>query len=202
MAEKARDVDAFISVSEWFARKMQNKLNIPGEKLHIIPIGVNPDQYTFHRPILDHFTIGYLSRLNEENGFGVLVDAFILLKKGGKFPGLRLHATGGSTGDDKPFINQQLHKLTRENMQHDMAIFDDYRPGALQDFFRSLTVMSVPVLKGEAFGLYQVEALASGIPTVQPELGAFPEIARATGGGIIYRPNTPEALPGIDRNTV
>jgi glycosyltransferase involved in cell wall biosynthesis len=64
----------------------------------------------------------------------------------------------------------------------------------LHDFFRSLSVLSVPVLKGEAFGLYQVEALASGVPLVQPDLGAFPEIVGATGGGVLYHPNTPQSL--------
>jgi glycosyltransferase involved in cell wall biosynthesis len=64
----------------------------------------------------------------------------------------------------------------------------------LQDFFKSTTVLSVPVLNGEAFGLYQLEALASGVPLVQPELGAFPEIIKATGGGVIYKPNTARAL--------
>jgi glycosyltransferase involved in cell wall biosynthesis len=64
----------------------------------------------------------------------------------------------------------------------------------LQDFFRSISVLSVPVLNGEAFGLYQLEALASGVPLVQPHLGAFPEIIAATGGGVTYAPNTAHAL--------
>jgi glycosyltransferase involved in cell wall biosynthesis len=36
--------------------------------------------------------------------------------------------------------------------------------------------------------------MASGIPVVQPALGAFPEIVNTAGGGVIYQPNTPEAL--------
>ena len=44
--------------------------------------------------------------------------------------------------------------------------------------------------------MYQLEVLASGIPLVQPDLGAFPEIIRETGGGLIYHPNTAEALAG------
>ena len=56
------------------------------------------------------------------------------------------------------------------------------------------SVLSVPVRKGEAFGLYQLEALGCGIPLVQPELGAFPEIINSTGGGFIYHPNTAESL--------
>jgi glycosyltransferase involved in cell wall biosynthesis len=70
----------------------------------------------------------------------------------------------------------------------------DFSQSALQDFFHSITMLSVPVLKGEAFGLYQLEALASGVPLVQPGLGAFPEIIEATAGGVIYKPNTAEAL--------
>lgn len=194
MARKARDVDAFVSVSRWFAGKMQEKLSIPGDKLHVIPIGIVPDAYSYHEPAVSPPAIGYLSRLNEENGFGLLVDAFLILKKNGKFPGLRLHATGGYTGDDKTFINKQVNKIKQANVLPDFTIFEDYRPGEISSFFRTLSVMSVPVLKGEAFGLYQIEALASGVPLVQPALGAFPEIMKVTGGGITYQPNTPEAL--------
>ena len=50
------------------------------------------------------------------------------------------------------------------------------------------------MLGGEAFGLYQLEALAAGIPIVQPAIAAFPEIAKVSGGGDVYEPNHPEAL--------
>jgi glycosyltransferase involved in cell wall biosynthesis len=45
----------------------------------------------------------------------------------------------------------------------------------------------VPVEQGEAFGTYIIEAMAAGVPVVQPDAGAFPELIEATGGGVIYR---------------
>jgi glycosyltransferase involved in cell wall biosynthesis len=42
--------------------------------------------------------------------------------------------------------------------------------------------------------MYLPELMASGIPIVQPALGAFPEIVKLSGGGMVYEPNTPEIL--------
>ena len=194
LAEKAKDVDAFIAVSDFFAGVMQKKMSIPDNKLHVLHVGVNPFVYTYSKPATKPQAIGYVSRICEENGFEILVDAFIKLKENPAFETLKLKATGGMTGDDTKFINKQLHKLKQKDFIRDFEIQPEFTQSALQNFFKSITVLSVPVLKGEAFGLYQLEALASGVPLVQPELGAFPEIINATGGGVIYKPNTASAL--------
>ena len=194
LAEKAKDVDAFIAVSDFFAGVMQQRMAIPNHKLHVLHVGVNPSAYTYSKPAAEPQAIGFLSRMNDENGFEILIDAFILLKENPAFNNLKLKATGGMTGDDTKFINHQLQKLKQKDIIRDFEILPDFTADALHDFFKSISVLSVPVLKGEAFGLYQLEALASGIPLVQPELGAFPEIIKATGGGVTYKPNTAEAL--------
>ena len=194
MAEKSVDVDAFVAVSSYFAGIMQEKMHIPQDKMHVVHIGVNTGLYEYTESAVFPPAIGYLSRICEENGFEILVDAFIRLKADPRFSNLLLKATGGMTGDDRPFLNRQLKKLEKKNLRQSLEISDDFTPGGLAGFFRSLSVLSVPVLKGEAFGLYQLEALASGVPLVQPDLGAFPEIILATGGGVLYQPNTADAL--------
>ncbi|NVO09654.1 MAG: glycosyltransferase family 4 protein [Bacteroidales bacterium] len=194
MGEKALDTDALIAVSDFFAKQMKQKMSIPDEMLHVVHIGVDPSKYSIKTPNLDVPTIGYLSRLNKENGFEILVDAFIRLKENPKFSNAKLKITGGKTGDDDKFISRQVDKLKRKGFQNDIEFIEDFRTEALGIFFEGLTLLSVPVLEGEAFGLYQIESLASGIPLVQPKFGAFPEIIEASGGGVIYHPNTPEVL--------
>jgi glycosyltransferase involved in cell wall biosynthesis len=39
-----------------------------------------------------------------------------------------------------------------------------------------------------------LEAIAAGVPVVQPRSGSFPELLRQTGGGILYDGDGPDAL--------
>jgi glycosyltransferase involved in cell wall biosynthesis len=45
-----------------------------------------------------------------------------------------------------------------------------------------------------ALGVFIVEALAAGVPVVQPDQGGFSEVVTETGGGVLYSPTTAEAL--------
>ena len=194
MSEKGKDVDAFIAVSDFYADEMRVKMRIPDDKMHIVPIGVDSSIYKYSEPKNDPQVIGYISRMYEEHGFGLLIDAFIKLKQDPKFKSVLLKLSGGYTGDDKKFVNLQLKKLKKAGIFEDVEIIEDHLPDKRYIFFNQLSILTVPVLKGEAFGTYQLESLACGIPLVQPALGAFPEIVENTKGGVIYEPNNPDAL--------
>ena len=43
-------------------------------------------------------------------------------------------------------------------------------------------------------GIYVIEALAAGIPVVQPDHGHFPELLARTGGGILFPAGDRDAL--------
>jgi len=55
-------------------------------------------------------------------------------------------------------------------------------------------VLSVPSPYVEPKGLYLLEAMASGLPVVQPRHGAFPEMIANTGGGLLVEPGNPAAF--------
>ena len=62
------------------------------------------------------------------------------------------------------------------------------------EYLKSLDVLSVPAPYQEPKGLYVLEALANGVPVVQPDHGAFPELIRSTDGGLLVPPDDPQQL--------
>jgi len=54
--------------------------------------------------------------------------------------------------------------------------------------------MSVPATYDEPKGVSLLEAMACGVPLVQPRRGAFTEIVESTGGGLLVKPDDPASL--------
>ena len=154
MAEKARDVDAFVAVSDYFAGVMKMKMSLNDKQLHTIHVGVDPEKYEVTTPPGNSPVIGFLSRMNKGNGFEIFIDAFIELKDNLKFKDAKLRLSGGKSGDDKRFINRQVRKLKKKDYLKDVEFIDDFRTDALPEFFRNMSLLSVPVLKGEAQQLH------------------------------------------------
>jgi len=194
MGEKSADVDAFIAVSDYYAKAAQKWMNLPEKKIHTIHLGVDLADYPFYPSTDKKREIGYISRMNSENGLDILIEAFILIKKDKKYDDVHLHITGGSTGEDANFIKEQKKKLEELGIRPFAHFWEGFEMQHRKHFLKRVMLISVPVRNGEAFGIYLSEAMASGIPVVQPALGAFPEIVNKAGGGVIYSPNTPEAL--------
>jgi glycosyltransferase involved in cell wall biosynthesis len=181
LAQRCADVDHFIAVSRYFADVMTRRLNL--SDVSVVHPGIAVDEFATAAPTQP--VVGYLARMHPGKGLDTLVEAFLKLKT----PGVRLRVAGAMTGADKPFVESLRRKLG------DRAEFlPNLDRAAKADFLRGLSLFSVPATYGEAFGMYVLEALASGVPVVQPRHGAFPELIAATGGGLLCEPNNPAAL--------
>jgi glycosyltransferase involved in cell wall biosynthesis len=64
------------------------------------------------------------------------------------------------------------------------------------EFMRGLDVLSVPATYDEPKGMFLLEAMAAGVPVVQPRRGAFTEVVEKTRGGLLVERDDPDALAG------
>ncbi|MGD0537004.1 MAG: glycosyltransferase family 4 protein [Verrucomicrobiota bacterium] len=210
LAEQAPAVDRFVAPSRYFADRMGARLKLPAGQLTVVPLGLNlegyraaPDQPSTCNLQPSTFnlqpptpTLGYFARMCRDKGLDTLVAAFIELKRRGRVPGLRLKIGGSCGPADEPFVAGLKAQLGAAGFLGDVEFHPNLNRVQKIAFLRSLTVFSVPALYGEAFGLYLLEALAAGVPVVQPRHAAFPEVVAATGGGVLCEPGDVAALAG------
>jgi glycosyltransferase involved in cell wall biosynthesis len=129
-----------------------------------------------------------------DKGLDMLVDAFIQVKKNEKLKNVRLRITGGKMANDEKFLNKIRQQLDSCGVIGDVEFLSDFDSINKSAFLQTLSVLSVPEKQPVAYGLYVLEALAAGVPVVEPSSGVFPELLGMTGGGVLCEPNNTEAL--------
>jgi len=191
LRERSGDVDRLVATCEDYAGWMAEYLGVGRERLAVVPLGINlrgheADPVEPPPP----FTVGYLARIAREKGLHLLVEAVGRLAAEGA--PVRLRAAGYlSDPAYLEVVRGRARELGIEGAFEYVGEVD--RPGKIA-FLRSLHALSVPAIFREPKGLYILEALASGVPVVQPHHGAFPELIRETGGGVLVAPDSADAL--------
>ncbi len=207
-------IDRFIAVSDYAARFMSAYLAIPSDRISVVPLGITLDGYPeksevrsqkseVHEPEARSpgpFTLGYFARIAPEKGLQVLADAYVRLR--GRTPDIpmRLVAAGHLPRPNQSYLDGAKAILQRAGLVHEFEYRGEVdRPGKIA-FLRGLDVLSVPATYDEPKGMFLLEAMASGVPVVQPRRGAFTEIVERTGGGLLVAPDDPDALAdGMER---
>jgi glycosyltransferase involved in cell wall biosynthesis len=189
LKERANDIDLFISVSKYYADVMCSRLGISKEKVNVVYTGISLEGFEEKKTMPERPTIGYLSRMCPQRGLDVLVEAFILLKNKDIFKDVRLSIAGGQIGSDKKFVEKLQRRLGNCGVSDDVDFLDDFERKARLSFLRRLSVLCVPEKKPVAYGLYVLEALAAGVPAVEPAIGVFNELADQTGAVCLYEQN-------------
>lgn len=188
-------VDRFIAVSNYYSSFMSKYLQIQPRRISVVPIGINVKGFEKRESSRDDvFRVGYLARVAPEKGLHVLADAFILLKK--KLPDarVRLEAAGYMAPDQKPYLASIQRTLERAGVAGDFVYHGTVDRDAKLAFVRELDVLSVPATYDEPKGFFLLEAMASGVPVVQPRRGSFTEIVETTGGGLLVKPDDAASL--------
>jgi glycosyltransferase involved in cell wall biosynthesis len=214
MRKLVPQVDGFIVHSRDYGNRMASLFNIPFTRLNVIPLGIdlkefqsgfiqtpnNPierNEQRIQRDTSDNhrrFRIGYFARMSPEKGLHLLVDAFIdLTKRLGK-DRFELQLAGWLGPQHETFWNEQQIKLRQAGLDGNWSYAGSIDRQEKVDFLRRLDLFCVPTTYAEPKGLFVLEAVAAGVPYLQPNHGAFPEMHERLQSGWIFEANDPNDL--------
>ena len=147
------------------------------------------------RPAAGPFTVGYFARMAPEKGLHLLADAYSRLRRSTGSPARALEVAGYLAPEHRAYLAQvEADARGRRARATSSATRASSTATAKIAFLRGLDVLSVPSPYVEPKGLYLLEAMANGVPVVQPRHGAFPEILEKTGGGLLFEPGNADDL--------
>ncbi len=199
---QVRDVDRFLSVSDYYVPIMSKMLAIPKEKISVVPLGINLDGY--ERPSSGEvarrslgeggFRVGYFARVAPEKGLHVLADAYTRLRARTSGAKMRLEAAGYMAPAQAPYLDGIKRDLAKAGLADEFEYHGAVSRDGKLSFLKTLDALSVPAPYDEPKGVFLLEAMGVGVPVVQPRRGAFTEIVEKTGGGLLVPPEDPQAL--------
>jgi glycosyltransferase involved in cell wall biosynthesis len=194
MAACLRDADARIAPSKFYAEWMAQRLDPSPGAITVMPNGIDLTGYAPVAAKTGPPTIGFLARMSREKGLDVMVDAFIHLRNRLGHPDARLHLAGAATAENQPLLVELKQRIEAAGLGDAVVWQPDLSREDKAAMLRELSLFSVPAACAEAFGLYLPEAMASGVPVVQPACASFPEILTDTDCGVLVTPGDPLAL--------
>ncbi len=188
---QADHADGYVALSGYYAGHCREHFHLPADKLRTVPLGMALDaEVRETEPPAPPETIAFVGRVCADKGFDRVVDALITLKKRGR--DVRLLVAGYRGAGEEDFVNEQIGRLKQNHCPH-----EDRGEVSRADKFallRAAHVFTMPSTFPEAKGMTILEAMSQGVPVVQPATGSFVETIEATGGGLLYDPDQPDAL--------
>ena len=183
-----------MAVSDFYAEAMTRYLGLPADRVRTVPLGIHAgDALAAAEDPSRPFTVGYFARIAPEKGLHLLAEAYVRLRKAGGAPA-RLEAAGYMAPEHRGYLERVEATLAEAGLASEFRYHGTLDRAAKMAFLRSLDVASVPTPYAEPKGMSVLEALACGVPVVQPDHGAFPEIVARTAGGVLFAPGDAEAL--------
>jgi len=194
--EHCQEFDGFVATSAYYADFMADYLGIQRTRIEVVFPGLNLRGHGASRlpEAIAPLTIGYFARICPEKGLHHLAEAFRLLRQDPAAPPCRLRVSGWLGENNRPYLESIGKQITDWGLAQDFVHVESPDHASKVRFFQEIDILSVPTTYREPKGLYVLEALANGVPVVQPAHGSFPELVEATGGGLLVGPDDPADL--------
>lgn len=147
--------------------------------------GLSPEQ-----PII--LTVSRLGRSARYKGYGILLEALVLLRQ--QIP--KVHYVLVGKGDDRPWIEAKIETL---NLSSSVTLTGLIPDEELCDHYNLCDVFALPS-KGEGFGIVYLEAMACGKPALGGNQdGAIDPLAGGEWGSLVDPENVNEIADTLDQ---
>lgn len=173
-----RSADYFIAISNSTKNKLL-KLNVPSQKISVIPCGVELAEFKFSIPKSKTTTLICISRLVSYKRINDLIWAFALIHKKNKK--LKLKIIG--RGPEKKKL-QNICKMLK--ISRNVSFKSNLSRKELIKNIKSSYLFCLPS-KVEGFGVSVIEAAAAGVPYVISNIDVFKEITKNGQGGLFFK---------------
>lgn len=193
ITQQVADVDVFLSVSDYYVPLMSRMIGIPRDRIAVVPLGINLAGYGPRQRRGETFRVGFFARVAPEKGLHLLADAYALLRARTPDAKMRLDAAGYMNRAQQPYLEGIERGLARAGLADEFTYHGAVDRDGKLAFLQNLDVMSVPA-PDEPKGVSVLEAMAVGVPVVQPRCGSFTEMVQKTGGGLLVPPNDTPSL--------
>lgn len=137
----------------------------------------------------DQRYVGCFGRVRRQKGTDLFVDAMIALLP--ERPGWSAIVAGQATGPHADF-EAELKERVRAAGLAERILFVGTRSD-IPDWYRALSLFIAPQ-RWEGFGLTPLEAMATGVPVVATDVGAFSEQLEGSGAGTLVSVDDPDAM--------
>jgi glycosyltransferase involved in cell wall biosynthesis len=194
--EQVREVDHFVAVSEYCAEFMTDFLRIPADRVSVVPLGITVTGFDRRSPADtgDVYRVGYFARVAPEKGLHVLADAYVRFRRRTGNAPIVFQVGGYLASNHREYLAKAQDLVTKAGLGGEFSYHGTLDRAGKQTFLRGLDVLSVPATYDEPKGMFLLEAMASGVPVVQPRRGSFTEMVEKTGGGLLVKPDGPDAI--------
>ncbi len=194
--QNSRSIDRFIAPTDCYRDLIVETFTIDPNAIAVVNPGISLQDYQgeLETPPRSDETLklGYFARIAPEKGGHLLVEAFRQLAA--EFPQLELHMAGSLGGQGIPYARGLRARLAAAGLSRRFHLVGTLDRQQKVAFLRSLDVFAMPSIYEESKALPAIEALASGVPIVVPDAGAFREIVERSGGGVLHEPRSASDL--------
>ncbi len=197
LIKACKRADHIITISQFSKNEIIKYLQVPGDKISIMPCGVdlsifNPnysdDEISAIRKkyCINKDYILYLGTLEPRKNIEILIEAYLLLKvKSSSLPKLVIAGKKG-------WMYESIFKKVELYNLKDDVIFTDYvDDGDVPILLNGASIFVFPSIY-EGFGLPPLEAMACGTPVIASNTASIPEVIG--DAGILVNPYSPEEL--------